>query len=386
MVHMPRKRTYAHRAHHGHFYERLSHSARALRPFQLYIIVLLLSVIGLFFVFESSSVRSIDEYGNSFHYFNLHALRILMGCGLMVFFSFFDYRRFQNLAFPAMMGAIGLLFLVLIPGIGSKVGGARSWIELGALSFQPTDFAKVAVIIYLATWFMNKEKKRFVPFISLMGFLVLLIMMQPDMGTATIILAISVVMYFLAGSQLTFLFALVPTMVAGFALLAVVAPYRVARITAFMNPNADPQGVGYHINQIFISLHNGGIFGRGFGASKQKYLYLPEAHTDSIFAIIGEEFGFIGASLLIFLLFVFLYRLYQITYSSKDRFGMFLGGGILAYFAIQIIINLGGMVALMPLTGVPLPFISYGGSNLLVSYALVGVLVSIARHARQSSR
>jgi cell division protein FtsW len=226
-----------------------------------------------------------------------------------------------------MVIAIGLLLLVLIPGIGARVGGARSWINLGPLSFQPTDFAKVAVIIYLSSWFMNREKKRFVPFISLMGFLIMLIMLQPDMGTATIILAISLVMYFLAGSQLLFFFAMIPALIAGFGVLAIVAPYRVARITAFLHPTADPLGVGYHINQIFISLHNGGIMGRGFGASKQKYLYLPEAHTDSIFAIIGEEFGFIGASLLIFLLFVFVYRMYQITYTTTDRFGRFLGGG-----------------------------------------------------------
>ncbi len=374
------------RSHKSRVYGHLSLGARLLQPFQLYIIVLVLCVVGLFFVFESSSVRSLNEYGHSFYYFQLHALRIAVGCGLMVLFSFIDYRRFYGLAFVSMMAAIFLLLIVLIPGIGTVAGGARSWIDIGPFSFQPTDFAKFAVIVYLSSWFISREKKRFLPFLSLMGVLMVLIMLQPDMGTATIIFAISIVMYFLAGSQLIYLLTLIPAAVAGFMALAWVAPYRFARLSAFMNPTADPLGVGYHINQIFISLTNGGIVGRGFGASKQKYLYLPEAHTDSIFAIIGEEFGFIGGSLLIFLLFVFVYRMYQITYSSNDRFGQLLGGGIMSYFAIQIVINLGGMVALMPLTGVPLPFVSYGGSNLLTSFVLVGIMVSIARHVNRARR
>lgn len=226
---------------------------------------------------------------------------------------------------------------------------------------------------------MNREKKRFVPFISLLGFLVFIIMLQPDLGTATMIFILSLVMYYLAGSQLGYLVLLFPLSIIGFYVLTKISPYRMKRITAFLDPSTDPLGVGYHVNQIAISLQNGGFFGLGFGASRQKFLYLPEAHTDSIFAILAEEFGFVGSTLLIFAFVVLMYKIYEIAYRAPDRFGRLLAGGIFVYFALQVTVNLGGMVGLMPLTGVPLPFISYGGSNLLISFAMIGILLNIKK-------
>lgn len=352
---------------------------------RLFFIPLFIAVLGLFFVFEASSVRALNETGDSFYYLKLQVMWVTIGTCLMVFFSFFNYRMLYKLSFPLMTASIISLIVVLIPGVGSSVLGARRWIDLGIITFQPTELAKLSMIIYLSSWFVTREKGRFLSFIMLLGFILGLVLLQPDMGTATIIFSISIILYYLAGENLLYLAGLVPVSIGGFIVLAHSAPYRLRRLTAFLDPQADPLGVGYHINQILISLGNGGLLGRGFGASKQKYLFLPEAHTDSIFAIIGEEFGFVGAVLIVFIYGVLIYKMYQIAYSAKDRYGRLLAGGILAYFSLQITINLAGMVTLLPLTGVPLPFISYGGSNLLVSFMLMGIMLNIGRSAKSPS-
>src|SRR3989338_3075072 len=348
----------------------------------LFTLPILLSIIGLFFVFEASSVRSFQEYGESFHYFKLQLIWIILGIASMFFFSVFDYRKLYYFSLFFILGTIILLTIVLIPGIGYSAGGARRWIDFGVINLQPTELAKLSVIIYLSSWFVTRERKRFFYFLILLSILMLLIILQPDMGTAIIVFAISIIIYFLAGIELWYLALLLPGAFALFLLLVRVAPYRFRRLLAFFDPTLDPLGITYHINQILISLGSGGFLGQGFGASRQKYLYLPEAHTDSIFAIIGEEFGFVGTFLLISLYLYLMYRIYQIALHASDRFGKLLAGGILAFFNLQIIINLSGMVNLLPLTGVPLPFISYGGSNLLISFMLIGILINIAKKSR----
>ncbi|PIV70588.1 stage V sporulation protein E [Candidatus Roizmanbacteria bacterium CG17_big_fil_post_rev_8_21_14_2_50_39_7] len=338
----------------------------------------ILAISGLFFVFEASYVRAFADYGDSFHYLKVQAMWIILGGCLMFLLSLFDYHKWYYLAFYAMLSSLALLFLVLIPGIGTKVGGARRWI----FGFQPSEAAKISTIIYLSSWFLTKERKRFFSFILLLGLLMFLIMLQPDMGTATIIFSISIAVYFLAGVELKYLLFLIPTSVLGFVVLAQVAPYRLKRITAFFDPTVDPLGITYHINQILISLSNGGIFGRGFGASKQKHLYLPEAHTDSIFAIVGEEVGFIGSVLFIGAFVMLILYIFRIAEKAPDRYGRLLAGSIFAFFGIQTLVNLGSMVHVIPLTGVPLPFVSYGGSNLLLCFALMGIILNIARQTR----
>jgi cell division protein FtsW len=347
--------------------------------FWFFVFPILISLVGLLFVFESSSIRSFNESGDSFHYFKLQAVWIFLGVCTMAFFSVFDYHKLYYLAFFSMMFTIGLLALVLIPSIGSTGGGARSWIDLGGVNFQPTELAKFSVIIYLSSWFNHKDRKRFFSFLILIGILMFLIILQPDMGTAIMVFSLSIIIYFLAGNDLHYLLMLIPVALGGFFILIKISPYRFRRILAFFNPDLDPQGITYHVTQILVSLTSGGWLGRGLGSSRQKYLFLPEAHTDSIFAIVGEEIGFIGASLILFMFFILLYKLYQGIYRAPDRFGSLLAGGIFAYFGIQIVVNLGGMVNIMPLTGVPLPFFSYGGSNLLVSFALMGILINIAK-------
>jgi cell division protein FtsW len=345
----------------------------------IFLFALALAFVGLFFVFESSSVRGFNEYLDSFYFFKRQAIWIVGGFFLMLALSKFDYHNLYYLAFPLMLGTIVLLMIVLIPGIGTTAGGATSWIDFGLINIQPTEIAKFSVIIYLSSWFLKRERKRFASFVGLLSILMLLIMLQPDLGTALIIFLISILIYFVAGVQIHYLFLFIPFAAIAFYFLINISPYRFRRITAFLNPSSDPLGIGYHTNQILISLSNGGLFGLGFGISKQKYLYLPEAHTDSIFAIISEEFGFIGGFLLICALLVLLYKIYVVAYSAPDKFGKYLASGILAYFGLQIIINLGGMVNLLPLTGVPLPLISYGGSNLIVSFALIGIVINIGK-------
>lgn len=348
----------------------------------LFFLPTIISIVGVFFVFEASSVRSFNEFGESFHYLKLQVVWIALGVLVMMFISFFNYHKLYYLALPMMSITIGLLFLVLLPGVGHKVGGARRWFDLGFFNLQPTELAKLSAVIYLSSWFISREKKRFFSFMILIGLLMFLIILQPDMGTATIIFFISIIIYFLAGIELPYLLLLIPGAAAFFFALIKISPYRARRLLAFFEPNLDPLGITYHINQILISLSSGGIFGRGFGASRQKYLFLPEAHTDSIFAIIGEEVGFIGSLLIIILFIVLCFRIYKAISLAPDRFGRLLAGGIFAFFNLQILINLGAMVNLIPLTGVPLPFISYGGSNMIVSFTLMGILINIAKQSR----
>jgi len=347
-----------------------------------YMMPIFLSLIGFFFIFEASALRSFNEVGHSFFYVQRQFIWFLGGVVIMFFLSVFDYHKLYYFAFFLMMGTIFLLMIVLIPNIGHVAGGARRWLDLGFFNVQPTEIAKFSTIVYLASWFIQKERKRFFSFLFLLGTLMFLIIMQPNVGTAFLLFCISIIIYYLAGIETHYLLLLIPLSVGGFYFLINIAPYRMKRLMAFFNPDLDPLGITYHLNQILISLARGGLFGVGFSASKQKYLFLPEAHTDSIFAIIAEEIGFLGSVILIISLFIFLYKIYQVMVHAPDRYGQLLAAGIFAFFNLQILINLGGMVNLIPLTGTPLPFISYGGSNLLVSFALMGILINIYRKSK----
>ncbi|GAB4219309.1 MAG: stage V sporulation protein E [Candidatus Microgenomates bacterium] len=341
-----------------------------------------LSLIGLIFIFEASAIRAANQYYDSLHFLKAQLLWLIIGLIVMFIFSLIDYKKLYFLSLSSMIITFFLLMIVLLPGIGFKAGGARRWIDFGFFSLQPTELAKFSIIIYLSSWFINKEKRTFLSFLTLIGLLEFLIILQPDVGTAIIVFLLSLIIYYQAGMNLLYLMALLPIAFFGFFILIKSAPYRLARLMAFFNPSIDPQGIGYHINQIFISLSQGGFFGQGFGASRQKYLFLPEAHTDSIFAIIAEEFGFLGSVILIFFYLFFIYKIYHIIKLAPDRLSKLLSTGIFAFFNLQIIVNLAGMVGLFPLTGVPLPFLSYGGSNLIISFALIGVLLNIEKKVK----
>lgn len=345
-------------------------------------IPVIMSLIGLVFIFEASAVNSSRVFGDSLHYLKSQSVWIFLGLFVVLIFSFIDYKKLYFLSFVSLILTIILLVIVLIPGVGSKVGGARRWIDLGFFSVQPTELAKFSVIIYLSSWFSNKEKNRFLPFISLICFLVFLIILQPDMGTAIIIFAISLIIYYFSGAKFKDFLYIFAGSIIGMYFLIKLSPYRFNRLLAFLNPAVDPLGISYHINQIFISLSSGGFFGRGFGASRQKYLFLPEAHTDSIYAIIGEEYGFIGGFILIILYFVFVYKIYHLIRLAPDRLARLILIGIFAFFNLQFIVNLSGMTGLFPIVGVPIPFLSYGGSNLLISFALIGIMLNIEKRVK----
>lgn len=350
--------------------------------YPLLITVILLTFFGLFVIYDASSVIAFRDFGDKYHYIKEQLIWEVLGIGAVAFFTLFPYKKYYYLALPLLIVSIVLLMLVFIPGIGIKVLGARRWLNLGFTTFQPSEFAKLALAIYLSAWFSVKEKGRFLAFCLLIGLVLLLIMAQPDMGTSSIILFEAFVAYFLSGASMKHFFLLAPGAALGGLILILLEPYRAARLTAFMNLGKSLEGASYHVKQILIALGSGGIIGVGIGNSLQKYAYLPENVTDSIFAIIAEEVGFLGCIVLIGVFGIIIWRGLLIASTARDTFGKILAGTITAFLGIQIAINLGAMTALFPLTGVPLPFISYGGSALLINMAAIGILLNISMHRK----
>jgi cell division protein FtsW len=348
--------------------------------YPLLITILILTVFGLFMIYNSSSYIAFRDFGDKYHYIKEQAVWAAIGIAVLFISSRFPYKKIYPLSIPILITAIVLLVLVFIPGVGIKVLGAKRWINLGFTSLQPSEFVKLSLAIYLAAWFSTKEKERFLAFCLLIGTVFLLVMLQPDMGTASIILFEAILLYFLSGASLKHFFILGPVIALAGGFLVMLEPYRAARLFSFLNLH-NLSGVSYHVKQILIALGSGGIFGVGAGNSLQKYAYLPENVTDSIFAIIAEEFGFIGCTVLILLFLIVIWRGFVIATHTKDTFGKLLAGGIIGFLGFQIALNLSAMSMLVPLTGVPLPFISYGGSALIINLCAVGILLNISRTA-----
>lgn len=330
-------------------------------------------------IFESSNVTAFKDFHDKYHYLRDQSIYFFIGIIGMIVASFVPYKKYYYWSLPLLLFTLVSLFAVFIPGIGVKALGAHRWISFGSFNFQPAELAKLSLVLYLSAWFSSREKERLGAFILFMGLIVGLVIIEPDLGTAIILGCISIVMYFLSGAPFWHFAMLVPSSVVAVVFLAISSPYRMKRLTTFLNPEIDPLGSSYHIRQILISLGSGGLFGMGLGASRQKYQFLPEATTDSIFGIIGEEFGFIGCIILIIVFGILLYKIARVARNTRDKHGFLLAGGILALFGCQIAVNLGAIVAVLPLTGVPLPFISYGGSNLIVSLFAIGILMNISR-------
>jgi len=350
----------------------------------LFFALLGLLFFGLLAVYNSSIVSAFRDFQNPYHYVEDQGKYLILGLILMCILSAFDYHKWYKLSIPLLFINLILLVAVFIPGIGIKVMGAKRWLNFGFTTLQPTELTKLTLCIYLSAWFAFKEKGRFLPFLALLAVVIGLVVLQPDLGTAAIIIGIAVILYFISGMSWLQLGILVPIVLCSVFILSVIAPYRMARITTFLNSNYDPLGSSYHMRQVLISLGSGGLFGVGIGKSRQKYEYLPEANTDSIFAIIAEEIGFIGAFMLILLMMFIAYRAFTIAGQAPDRFGQLLACGIGSWFSIQTLINLAAMVGLIPLTGVPLPLISYGGSNLVSMLLGFGILFNISRSRDKS--
>ena len=345
----------------------------------LVILVVLLTSFGLLMIHDASSFVAFRDFSDKYHYIKEQAFWSIIGFSMLYFFSRFNYKRLYGLALPLILVSIVLLILVFIPGIGVYLLGARRWINLGFTVIQPSEFVKLSLAIYLAAWLSTKEKGRLAAFLLLLGLIFFLVILEPDMGTASIILIEAIALYFLSGASLSHLFYTIPPIIILGFLLIQTSPYRAKRLAAFLNLNQSLDQYSYHVKQILIALGSGGLIGVGIGNSLQKYAYLPENTTDSIFAIVAEEVGFLG-SVGVILLFLFLIWIgFTIAMRAKDNFGKLLAGGITTYFAAQVIINLAAQTALIPLTGIPLPFISYGGSALIMNMVSIGILLNISK-------
>ena len=333
-------------------------------------------------IYDASSYVSFKDFGDKYHYIKDQISWAVIGLSGLIFFYLFDYKKLYLLSLPILLFSIVLLILVFLPGVGVYILGAHRWINFKFFILQSSEFAKLALTIFLAAWFSNREKGRFLAFLLLTGIVIALIIAEPDMGTAIIILLIALTMYFLSGAPLRQFFGMVPV-VAILGFLAVkFAPYRAQRLTTFFDTNASPQTYSYHVRQILIALGSGGLTGVGFGNSLQKYAYLPESTTDSIFAIIAEEVGFVGSALILGAYALLVLVGFRIAERAKDSFGKFLAAGITTLIAVQALINLASQTALLPLTGVPLPFISYGGSALIVNLSAIGILLNISKQSK----
>ena len=359
-----------------------------------YVLIGLIGVIiifGLVMLSSASSAVAYEKFQDSYWYFK-HQIIFGLLPGIAAFFvtAKIDYRRWKKYAFPLLVISIILLLVVFIPGLGVSYGRARNWINFFGMSLQPAEIVKLTFLLYLAAWLEKREKgeikdfsSSFIPFISVLGIIVLLMALQPDIGTMTVIVLISLIVYFTAGAPLVHL-SWISFLGTGLLFLLIkIAPYRAARLTTFLHPELDPQGVGYHINQALLAIGSGGLFGLGFGNSRQKFQYLPEVVGDSIFAVTAEELGFIFSAALI-ILFIFLaIKGFRIARQSPDGFGRLVAVGITSWLIFQTFINVGAIIGLLPLTGVPLPFVSYGGTAFTVGLAAVGILVNISKYSRE---
>ena len=352
----------------------------------------MLIIAGLLAVYSSSFSVGYHLYDDANFFIARQAVFALIGVGVMVFFMRMDYNRLRALSVPMLGLALAGLVLVLVPGIGGERNGASRWLEFGPVSVQPSEWAKLAIIVYVSAWLasrggdINKFSLGFVPFVILMSIVGGLIVAEPDMGTTIVIVLTASALFFVAGAPISHLGLLLAA--GGFVSYMVIQgrEYQMDRLMSFWDPGADPQGNGFQILQLLIALGSGGPFGLGIGESRQAAFYVPGSHTDGVLAIVGEELGFIGLLGVLGLFTFFIYRAIKVTIQAPDRFGTLVGIGIISWIGFQTLINLGGITRTIPLTGVPVPFLSYGGSSLIAVMAAVGVLLSISRYSTEQTQ
>jgi cell division protein FtsW len=348
-------------------------------------ITILLIFIGVVMIYSSSSIYALRVLGDSLYFLKRHVVFLFIGLVATLSVMAIDYRDLQRWAKPMLAIAIVMLLLVLIPGIGKASYGARRWFRIGSLYFQPSEFAKLAMLVYVSDFLARKQGQirnffsGFLPVLLMLGVVCLLILKQPDLGSTILIGTITMILLFIAGARWTHIGLLVTLVLPGFYFLIVNVPYRLKRIITFLDPWQDPKGTGFQLTQSQIALGTGGIFGLGLGKSMQKLFYLPAAHTDFIFSIIGEELGFVGAFVVILLFMVLIWQGARIAKRTSDPFGYFLSSGIVAMIGLQAVVNIGVSIGALPTKGLPLPFISYGGSALVFNMMALGLLLNISR-------
>ena len=360
------------------------------KPFDLTLLacVVFLVGFGLVMIYSASMYSAKLNYGDSLYFVKKQAISACIGFVFLAGLSFFDFRKLEKIVYIALVAGFVLLVLVFVPGLGVSNYGARRWINLGFFTIQASEIAKFSFILfsayYLAKYHKNIKKWwGFLPVLAAGGATCVLIIMEPNMSITVCVGLVMLAMLFVGGLPLRyFVFLLVPAL-ALIPILIVIEPYRLNRLSAFLNPWASPQGEGYQLIQSLYALGSGGWFGVGLFNSRQKYLFLPFAESDFIFGVVGEEIGFVGASLILLVYFVLVFRIVKIAINSHSRFGCYLASGLGAIIAVQALVNVAVVTGSIPPTGLPLPFVSYGGSSLVMFLCAIGVVQSVARHGHK---
>ena len=352
----------------------------------LFVVVIILLSIGTCMIFSSSFIMADKWYGDSYYFLKKQIFYAIIALIVLLFSMNIDYHFYKKVSTPLLIISIILLSAVFIPGVGRSAGGAVRWVKFGILSFQPSEIAKFALILYMSESMtrkgMNDLKtfaKGILPSLIVIGVIFVLILKEPDFSTALIILGISFVMLFIGGTKIIQLFTLMAAAIPMGVLILLREEYRKVRLLAFLDPWKDPLDSGFHVIQSLVALGSGGITGVGLAESRQKYFYLPDQHTDFIFSIIGEELGFIGTVFIVVLFALLLWRGYRIAIQSTDNFACLLATGITFVIVFQSMINIGVVTKMLPTTGITLPFISWGGTSLIINMLCIGILLNISR-------
>jgi cell division protein FtsW len=360
---------------------------------QLLTAVLALVGIGLLTIASAGVFYSQTRFGSPYYFLSRQFfVGIIPGLFALWFFSRVDYHTWRRFSMVFFGATVLCLIFVFIPGFGTKVYGASRWLAIGPFSFQPSEMAKLSVILYLAAWLAKQGKQQvsdfyegLVPFLVILGILGFLIIKQPDTGTLGLIVCISIGIFFVAGARIRHLAVIFATAIAFLGLLILLEPYRMQRMLVFLDPGHDTQGAGYQVNQALIAVGSGGVWGAGLGQSRQKFNYLPEPVTDSIFAVFSEEWGFVGAVVLIGLFTWLILRGIRVARAAPDEFGRLIATGVITWVFAQTFINIMAITGLIPLTGIPLPFVSYGGTSLVFLLAGVGLVLNISRQTNRGN-
>lgn len=356
--------------------------------FILFISVIVLVLFGVMMIYSASSIWADYKFGDSFYYAKRQFVFIVLGIILMIFFSKIDYNIYFKKANKILIICFLLLILVIIPGIGSIRNGSRSWFGIGSFGIQPSEAAKIGMIIFTSKYlsksnkFLKSYKQGVFPILLILFTFFGLIMLQPDLGTGVILVISIISLLFIAGVNMKFFVGIGILGLVGIIILIIIAPYRMDRITSFINPWNDPLGTGFQIIQSLYAIGPGGLLGAGFGNSIQKHFYLPEPQTDFIFSVISEEFGIVGVIIVVGLFSIIIYRGIKIALNCKDSFSKYLSFGMTFQIAFQTLMNLMVVIGMIPVTGVTLPFLSYGGSSLLVSMASIGIILNISKEQK----
>ena len=352
----------------------------------LFAVVIILLSIGTCMIFSSSFIMADKWYGDSYYFLKKQIIYAIIALIVLLFSMNIDYHFYKKVSIPLLIISIILLSAVFIPGVGRSAGGAVRWVKFGILSFQPSEIAKFALILYMSESMtrkgMNDLKtfaKGILPSLIVIGVIFVLILKEPDFSTALIILGISFVMLFIGGTKIIQLFTLMAAAIPMGALILLREEYRKVRLLAFLDPWKDPLDSGFHVIQSLVALGSGGMTGVGLAESRQKFFYLPDQHTDFIFSIIGEELGFIGTVFIVVLFVLLLWRGYRIAVQSTDNFACLLATGITFVIVFQSMINIGVVTKMLPTTGITLPFISFGGTSLIINMLCIGILLNISR-------